>query len=60
VMSMESRAFGAYPTRTFVEAPRMRASGITVCCIMLALVVGWYTALVMGYVHTVYVFSTGA
>jgi hypothetical protein len=35
----------------------MRASGITVCCIMAALVLGWYTALVMGYVHTVYVFS---
>jgi len=58
VMSMESRGFGAYATRSFVDAPRMRASGVAVCCIMAALVVGWYTALVMGYVHTVYVFST--
>jgi energy-coupling factor transport system permease protein len=59
VMSMESRGFGAYPTRSFVDAPKMRASGIAVCCIMAVLVIGWYTALVMGYVHTVYVFSGG-
>jgi energy-coupling factor transport system permease protein len=58
VMSMEARAFGAYPTRTFVDAPRMTAAGVSVCCVMLVLVLGWYTALAMGYVHTVYVFST--
>lgn len=58
VMSMESRAFGAYPTRTFVDAPRMTASGAVVCVTMLALVVGWYTALGLGYVHSFYVFST--
>ena len=59
VMSMESRAFGAFPKRTFVEPPRMAASGMAVCGVMLALVVAWYLALALGYVHAVYVFSTG-
>jgi energy-coupling factor transport system permease protein len=58
VMSMESRAFGAYPTRSFVDAPRMGIAGMLVCGVMLVLVLGWYTALTMGYVHTVYVFSS--
>lgn len=58
VMSMESRAFGAYPQRTFVDAPHMTASGMAVCCVMLALVLAWYLALALGYVHAVYVFST--
>jgi energy-coupling factor transport system permease protein len=57
VMSMEARAFGAYPERTFVEAPRMSASGIAVCAVMLALVVGWYAALGLGYVHSFYVLA---
>jgi energy-coupling factor transport system permease protein len=60
VMSMESRAFGAYPQRTFVDAPRMRASGILVCAVMLSLVVAWYCALGLGYVHAVYVFTPQA
>ena len=58
VMSMESRAFGAYPQRTFVDAPRMMARGVAVCGVMLALVACWYLALAFGYVHSVYVFST--
>ena len=58
VMSMESRAFGAYPQRTFVDAPRMMLPGVAVCCVMLTLVVAWYLALALGYVHAVYVFST--
>jgi energy-coupling factor transport system permease protein len=57
VMSMEARAFGAYPERTFVEAPHMSASGIAVCAVMLVLVVGWYTALGLGYVHSFYVLA---
>lgn len=57
VMSMEARAFGAYPQRTFVDAPRMRASGVLVCLVMLFLLVGWYCALGFGYVHTVYLFT---
>ena len=57
VMSMESRAFGAYPQRTFVEAPHMSASGVAVCTVMLVLVVSWYTALALGYVHSFYVLA---
>jgi energy-coupling factor transport system permease protein len=57
VMSMEGRAFGAYPTRTFVDAPRMSAVGITISALTLAAVVAWYTALALGYVHAVYVFT---
>src|ERR1700716_2178184 len=57
VMSMEARAFGAYPQRTFVEAPRMSASGVAVCAVMLVLVFAWYAALGFGYVHTFSVLS---
>jgi energy-coupling factor transport system permease protein len=57
VMSMESRAFGAYPTRTFVEAPRMKLAGVSVCVVVLVAVVAWYTALATGYVHTIYVLA---
>lgn len=57
VMSMEARAFGAYPQRTFVEAPHMTASGMAVCSVMLVLVVAWYGALMLNYVHSFYVFA---
>jgi len=57
VMSMEARAFGAYPQRTFVEAPQMSASGVAVCTVMLVLVISWYTALGLGYVHSFYVLA---
>jgi energy-coupling factor transport system permease protein len=57
VMSMEARAFGAYPTRTFVESPRMSAFGMSLCIFMGVAVVVWYSALVLGYVHSVYIFS---
>jgi energy-coupling factor transport system permease protein len=57
VMSMEARAFGAYPQRTFVDAPHMSASGVAVCAVMLVLVFAWYAALGFGYVHTFYVLS---
>jgi energy-coupling factor transport system permease protein len=57
VMSMEARAFGAYPQRTFVEAPRMTAAGKAVCALMLVLVIAWYSALLLGYVHSFYVFA---
>ena len=56
-MSMEGRAFGAYPQRTFVDAPRMGAPGIVVFAVTLASVVAWYTALALGYVHAIYVFA---
>lgn len=57
VMSMEARAFGAYPDRTFVEAPRMGPAGLSICLILLATVVGWYTLLGLGYIHSIYVFA---
>jgi energy-coupling factor transport system permease protein len=57
VMSMEARAFGAYPTRTFVESPRMSAFGVSLCIFMGVAVVVWYSALMLGYVHSVYIFS---
>ena len=60
VMSMESRAFGAYPQRSFVDAPRMRVSGVLVCAVTLSLVAAWYCALGLGYVHAVYVFTPQA
>ncbi len=58
VMSMESRAFGAYPQRTFVDAPQMtlgRRSRSASSC--------WWpcwpgtAALALGYVHTMYVLA---
>ncbi len=57
VMSMEGRAFGAHPKRTFVEAPRMGPAGVVVCLVTVAAVAGWYTALTLGYVHAIYVFA---
>ena len=57
VMSMEARAFGAFPQRTFVDAPRMGGGARLFCTAMLALVIAWYTALALGYVHTIYVFA---
>jgi len=57
VMSMESRAFGAFPQRTFVDAPRMTMGGGLFCAAMLAAVIAWYAALGLGYVHSVYVFA---
>jgi energy-coupling factor transport system permease protein len=57
VMSMEGRAFGAYPLRTFVDPPRMGPMGIAVSLTTLASVLAWYTVLALGYVHTIYVFA---
>ena len=57
VMSMEGRAFGAYPQRTFVDAPRMGPLGVVVFVTTVVAVVFWYTALALGYVHAIYVFA---
>jgi energy-coupling factor transport system permease protein len=57
VMSMEARAFGAFPTRTFVDRPVIKARGLTVCAVTVAAVVAWYTALVLGYARTFYVLA---
>jgi energy-coupling factor transport system permease protein len=57
VMSMESRGFGAYPERTFVEAPHMTIGSRIFCGVMFCCVIGWYTALATGIVHSFYVFA---
>jgi energy-coupling factor transport system permease protein len=57
VMSMESRGFGAYPQRTFVEAPVMTTGARILCAVMFCCVIAWYTALAMGAVHSFYVFA---
>jgi len=54
---MEARGFGAYPQRTFVEAPHMGFGAQVACGAMLLAVVGWYTALAVGVVHSFYVFA---
>jgi hypothetical protein len=35
----------------------MSASGVAVCTVMLVLVISWYTALGLGYVHSFYVLA---
>ncbi len=57
VLSMEARAFGAFPSRTFVDPPRMSAAGVAVCTLTLTAVAAWYVALALGMVHTVYVLA---
>jgi energy-coupling factor transport system permease protein len=57
VMSMEARAFGAYPERTFVEVPHVGLASRILLVAMGIAVVAWYTALGLGLVHTVYVFA---
>jgi energy-coupling factor transport system permease protein len=57
VMSMEGRAFGAYPQRTFVDAPHMGPLGVAISVLSIAAVAGWYAALALGYVHALYVFA---
>jgi energy-coupling factor transport system permease protein len=57
VMSMESRAFGAHPTRTFLDPPKMGMGGRLFCAGMVAAVCAWYAALAFGLVHAVYVFA---
>jgi energy-coupling factor transport system permease protein len=52
VYSMESRAFGAYPTRTFVNDVRMPWSGILICVLLVLLVVGWYLLIGFGVIST--------
>jgi energy-coupling factor transport system permease protein len=52
VYSMESRAFGAHPTRTFVDDVRMKRSGIIICCLLVALVIIWYVLIGTGVIVT--------
>jgi energy-coupling factor transport system permease protein len=58
-MSMETRAFGAFTQRTVVDAPRVGAGARLFSAAMLVLVIAWYAARALGYVHTIYVFTPG-
>lgn len=57
VLSMEARAFGAYPTRTFVEVHPMGTVGKVISITLILLVIIWYTLLGLGIVHSVYIRS---
>jgi energy-coupling factor transport system permease protein len=57
VMSMEGRGFGAYPRRSFVDAPRQGPLGIALIVATVVAVIAWYTALALGFVHAIYVFA---
>jgi energy-coupling factor transport system permease protein len=57
VMSMEGRAFGAFPQRTFVDPPTMRPAGVSLIVATLIAVAAWYICLALGIVHAVYVFA---
>jgi energy-coupling factor transport system permease protein len=57
VHSMESRAFGAYPTRTFVNDVRMNRTGIAICVLLVLFVVTWYTLIGMGIISTGFAYT---
>ncbi len=52
VHSMESRAFGAYPTRTFVDDVKMPPSGVAISLLLVLAVVCWYVLIGLGVVST--------
>jgi energy-coupling factor transport system permease protein len=51
VLSMESRAFGAYPTRTFVDDVRMGRRGVVLSIGLIAAVVVWYVLIGLGVIN---------
>jgi energy-coupling factor transport system permease protein len=51
VLSMESRAFGAYPTRTFVNEVRMGRRGAAISLGLIASVVIWYALIGLGVIN---------
>lgn len=52
VHSMESRAFGAYPTRTFVNDVKMKWSGMLISILLVISVVAWYALIGFGVIST--------
>jgi energy-coupling factor transport system permease protein len=52
VHSMESRAFGAYPTRTFVDDVKMPRAGVVISAVLVLVVVCWYVLIALGVVST--------
>ena len=51
VLSMESRAFGAYPTRTFVDDVRMGRRGVAMSVGLIVAVVVWYVLIGLGVIN---------
>ncbi|HEU4671743.1 MAG TPA: energy-coupling factor transporter transmembrane component T [Candidatus Limnocylindrales bacterium] len=51
VLSMESRAFGAYPTRTFVDDVRMGRRGVVISVGLVVAVVVWYVLIGLGVIN---------
>jgi energy-coupling factor transport system permease protein len=52
VLSMESRAFGAYPTRTFVNDMHMTRTGKLISAGLVLLVIVWYVLIGLGIVSS--------
>ena len=48
---MESRAFGAYPTRTFVDDVRMGRRGVVISVGLVVAVVVWYVLIGLGVIN---------
>jgi energy-coupling factor transport system permease protein len=51
VLSMESRAFGAFPTRTFVDDVRMGRSGVAMSVGLIVAVIVWYVLIGLGVIN---------
>jgi energy-coupling factor transport system permease protein len=54
VQSMESRDFGAYPTRTFVEEVKMSSAGKVITAVLIAAVIVWYILVFAGVIKLQY------
>jgi energy-coupling factor transport system permease protein len=52
VLSMESRAFGAYPTRTFVHDVHIGKRGVAVTVSLIAVVIAWYVLIGLGIISS--------
>jgi energy-coupling factor transport system permease protein len=54
VQSMESRGFGAFPNRTYVDEIKMSTTGKIITFTLIAMVVIWYTLIITGVVQLQY------
>ncbi len=54
VQSMESRGFGAYPKRTYVDEIKMTWAGKIISFTLIALVVIWYALIIFGVIQLQY------
>jgi len=54
VQSMESRGFGAYPTRTYVDEIKMTQTGKIISYVLIGMVVVWYSLIFLGVIQLQY------